>query len=134
MKEIKIKHGYDFVNGGCNACPTFKEDIYSLELNGVDRVLEELNLEALIMAVAMANGYKLHQEYDAAEDYDVYKKEDNEISVIPEYDKLIFKKGSLQLKVANHYQEKEELFAVANNILTQYFEIESLKFVIETQE
>ena len=134
MTEIKIKHGYDFVNGGCNACPTFKEDIFTLELNGVDRVLEELNLESLIMALSVANGYKLHQEYDAAEDYDVYKNGTNAIAVIPEYDKLIFKKGNMQQKVANHYSEKEELFAVANNLLTQYFELEPTKFVIEEQD
>ncbi|MEG0286698.1 MAG: DUF4809 family protein [Vagococcus sp.] len=131
MQEIKIKRGLEFVNGGCNACPTFKEDIYVMELKGNEHVLDEFNVNSMVMAIAVANGYKLHQEYDMSEDYDIYKKEGNEIAVIPEYNKLIFKKGPQQQKVANHYQNTEELFAVVNNLLTQYFDLESIQFVLE---
>lgn len=131
MQEIKIKRGLEYVNGGCNACPTFKEDIYVMELKNQEHVLDELDLNSLMMAIVVANGYKLHQEYDMSEDYDVYKKEGNEIAVIPEYNKLIFKKGNQQQKVANHYQNPDELFAVANNLLTQYFDLESIQFTLE---
>ncbi len=133
MEEIKIKRGLEFLNGGCNACPTFKEDIYVIELGEKEQVLDELDLNSLLMAIVVANGYKLHQEYDMSEDYDVYKKEGNEVAVIPEYDKLIVKKGNLQQKVANHYKEPTELFAVANNLLTQYFDIETINFVLENE-
>lgn len=133
MLEIKIKRGLEFVNGGCNACPTFKEDIYVIELDNQEQVLDELDLNSLIMALVVSNGYKLHQEYGMSEDYDVYKKEGNEIAVIPEYDKLIFKKGNLQQKVANHYKESSELFAVASNLLTQYFDIEPINFILEKE-
>ncbi|MFW7393810.1 DUF4809 family protein, partial [Vagococcus fluvialis] len=73
----------------------------------------------------------LHQVYDISDDYDVYKKEGNEVAVIPEYDKLIFKKGNLKQKVANYYKEPSELFSVANNLLTQYFDLESINFTLE---
>lgn len=133
MGEIKIKRGLEFINGGCNACPTFKEDIYVMTLDGTEYTLDDLDLNSLIMAIVVAHGYKLHQEYDMSEDYDVYSKDDNKISVIPEYDKLIFKKGNFQQKVANHYSETEELFKVATNLLTQYFELEKLTFTIEKE-
>lgn len=131
MQEIKIKRGLEFVNGGCNACPTFKEDIYVMELKDKEHALDELDLNSLMMAIVVANGYKLHQVYDISDDYDVYKKEGNEVAVIPEYDKLIFKKGNLKQKVANYYKEPSELFSVANNLLTQYFDLESINFTLE---
>ncbi len=134
MKEAKIIRTVDLINGGCNACPTVKSEVFILELNHLNRPLENLDVSSLIMTVAIANGYKQHQEYDMAEDYDVYKNGVNNISVIPEYDKLVFKKGFSQHKVANQYKDTMELFKVVNNLLTQYFELESLNFVIENQE
>lgn len=134
MKEAKIIRTVDLINGGCNACPTVKSEVFILELNDLNRPLEGLDVASLIMTIALANGYKQHQEYDMAEDYDVYKNGVNEVSVIPEYDKLVFKKGFNQHKVANTYKETSELFSVVNNLLTQYFDIEGLKFYIENQD
>lgn len=133
MEEVKIIRTVDLVNGGCNACPTVEAEVYVLELKDLNRALDDLDVTSLIMTIALANGYKQHQEYDSAEDYDVYKRDVNEISVIPEYGKLIFKKGFHQQKVANKYENTTELFSVVNNLLTQYFEIEALQFVIEDQ-
>lgn len=134
MKEAKIIRTVDLINGGCNACPTVKSEVFILELNNLNRPLENLDVNSLIMTVVLANGYKQHQEYDMAEDYDVYKNGLNEVSVIPEYDQLIFKKGFSQQKVANNYQDPEELFKVVNNLLAQYFDLEGLDFKIENQE
>ncbi|SLM87245.1 MULTISPECIES: DUF4809 family protein [Vagococcus] len=134
MKEVKIIKTTDLINGGCNACPTVKSDVYVLVLNDLNRPLENLDVTSLVMTVALANGYKQYQEYDMAEDYDVYKNGTNEVSVIPEYDKLIIKKGFSQHKVANNYQEPAEIFAVVNNILTQFFDLEGLNFVIEEEK
>ncbi|MFY8331245.1 DUF4809 family protein [Vagococcus carniphilus] len=134
MKEAKIIRAVDLINGGCNACPTVKSEVFILELNDLNRPLENLDVASLIMTVALANGYKQYQEYDMAEDYDVYKNGTNEVSVIPEYDQLVFKKGFSQQKVANNYQEPAELFKVVNNLLTQYFDLEGLDFKIENQD
>lgn len=134
MKEVKIVRTVDLINGGCNACPTVEAEVHVLELNDLNRPLDALDVTSLIMTVAIANGYKQHQEYDLAEDYDVYKKDGNEIAVIPEYGKIIFKKGSNQQKVANTYENTAKLFEVVNNLLTEYFELEALDFVIENQK
>lgn len=134
MKEVKIVRTVDLINGGCNACPTVEAEVHVLELNDLNRPLDALDVTSLIMTVAIANGYKQHQEYDLAEDYDVYKKDGNEISVIPEYGKIIFKKGFNQQKVANTYENTAELFEVVNNLLTEYFELDGLDFVIENQK
>lgn len=134
MKEVKIVRTVDLINGGCNACPTVEAEVHVLELNDLNRPLDALDVTSLIMTVAIANGYKQHQEYDLAEDYDVYKKDGNEIAVIPEYGKIIFKKGFNQQKVANTYENTAELFEVVNNLLTEYFELDGLDFVIENQK
>ncbi|MGX7025794.1 DUF4809 family protein [Vagococcus hydrophili] len=133
MKKTKIIKTSDLINGGCNACPTVKSDVYVLVLNDLNRPLENLDVNSLIMTIALAKGYKQHQEYDMAEDYDVYKNGTNEIAIIPEFDKLILKKGFTQHKVANTYKETSELFSVVNNILTQLFDVEGLDFEIEVE-
>ena len=134
MKQIKIKRSVELTSGGCNACPTVASDCYVIEINGIDRPLEELDVASLLVPVVLGEGFKQHQEYDLSEDYDVYKKEGKEITVMPAFNQLVFKSGRIQEKVMNRYENSEELFSMMTQVLAKLFGLVGYQFIMEDQK
>lgn len=128
IETIEIYHSYDLVEGGCNACPTVKSDMYTIRLNDVTRPLSELDVSSLMMTVALAKGFKQHQQYDMAEDYDVYKKDAVSVSVFEEYPHLVVEKDKQRVKVMNHPTDVNEVLAQTSSILSDFFELEPITF------
>lgn len=128
MELIVIHQDTEFVNGGCNACPTIKAARWTITLNGVTQSLEQLDMNSLLMAVLLSKGYKQQQEYDVTEDYDIYKKGDHSVAVYERYPNLMLQKGHDSKTVKNNYTHVEDLFEEATVLLDSYFDLPDLLF------
>lgn len=128
MEKIQIIGMTDLVTGGCNVCPTVLDTTYKLTINGIERVLGELDVSSLVMAVALAKGFQLSQEYDVMEDYDIYRYGTVEVSVFERQSKRVFKRGKEQREVSNAPKDKQDVLELVSEILSDYFDLEGITF------
>lgn len=128
MEKIQIIGTTDLVTGGCNVCPTVLNTTYHLTINGIDRLLGDLDVSSLVMTVALAKGFQLSQEYDVMEDYDIYRHGTLEISVFERQAKRVFKRGLEQKEVMNQPKDQLEVLSITSAILAEYFDLEGIVF------
>ncbi|MGO2083719.1 DUF4809 family protein [Vagococcus sp.] len=130
MKKVNVYEAKELMNGGCNACPTVETAFYHVEINGIRRPLEQLDVMSLITALSLAEGYEQHQEYDVMEDYDVFKKGPQSISIHEVLNEWEFVSGTKHKKVFKSYPTPAELFIIVNELLVDYFELDPKEFIL----
>lgn len=128
MKQVMICRSTDLVNGGCNACPTVKSTVYSLELNGLNRPLEQLDVPSIVMTIALAEGFEQHQEYDVLGDVDIFTKGDTTVTLTDDYMTATYTSNGMTHKANKVGLAEHEIFETVNAILVECFHLEAIDF------
>lgn len=132
--EAKITCTTELVQGGCNACPVVPSTSYAICFDQTAIPLGGLEVESLIMAVALKKGFRQDLVMDFDEDYTVFKKENQQITLKDFYGSLTYEDSSQKMTLKNTYDSREELFTQVNRVLNELFQIEPVVFKIEEVE
>lgn len=134
MMEAMITCTTELVQGGCNACPVVPATTYAIRFDQANIPLGGLEVEALVMAVALKKGFRQELIMGLDEDYTLFKKETTEVTLKDFYGTLTYESGAQQLTVKNTYETQEALFEQVNGVLKQLFHIEPVAFIVEEVE
>lgn len=120
--------------GGCNACQPFSMATYDLTFeDGKQTSLENLDVAALIMALAQKNQWK--QELDLEDmDFDeamLYKKDGQMVKTVESPRKVTFTSGGEKVVCDRQICDLTELFAKVNEVAAQFFGIEATEFEVK---
>lgn len=132
--EAMITCTTELVQGGCNACPVVPATTYAIRFDQANIPLGGLEVEALIMAVALKKGFRQELIMDFDDDYTVFKKADESITLKDFYGSLTYESATNKITLKNTYGSQEELFAQVNRVLKELFNIEPVTFIVEEVE
>ena len=124
----------ELVQGGCNACPVVPATTYALAFDQTPTPLEGLDVESLVMVVALKNGFRQELVMGMDDDYIVFKKDGQEVSAKEQYGSLTYEGSGNSLTLQNRYLKNEDLFAKVNDVLTKVFQVSAVDFVVEKIE
>lgn len=124
----------ELIQGGCNACPVVPATTYAVTFEETPTPLEGLDVESLVMVVALKNGFRQELVMGMDDDYIVFKKAGQEINAKEQYGRLTYEGGGNSLTLQNRYLKNEDLFAKVNDVLTKVFQVPTVDFVVEEIE
>ncbi|MHC5269885.1 DUF4809 family protein [Enterococcus sp. LJL98] len=130
--EVKITCTTELVQGGCNACTAAPSTSYQITFDEVGIPLGNLDVESLVMAIALKNGFRQELVMDFDEESIVFKKEGKQIEMTDFYGQLTYKSQGKKVSVRNQVQNREQTFADTNQVLTELFDLAPVTF--DTQE
>lgn len=128
MEKAIISSSVDLLDGGCNVCGIIEDVNYTLTLKGQRIPLEEVTVNTLVMAVVLQNGFKREYKMDVLDDYVLFNKDDRQVTLKEEYDRLTYSNNQTQLETRNQLIDHKELTDKVNDILTSIFSLAELSF------
>ncbi|MFD2729958.1 DUF4809 family protein [Enterococcus camelliae] len=136
MNAVVIESTHDFVDGGCNACPTVKCTTYSLKYKGMERSLDQLDVVSLVKELAMFEGFRQKLVMDFDEEYVQFCKGEQLITVVEADNQIIYKTRDNTYTLSNpeKTEDHERVFAAVNQILTELYQVEPLSFIEKQNE
>lgn len=136
MNTVVIESTNDFVDGGCNACPTVKCTTYSLKYKGMERSLDQLDVVSLVKELAMFEGFRQKLVMDFDEEYVQFCKGEQVITVVEADNQIIYKTrdNTYTLSDSEKTEDHEWVFAAVNQILTELYQVEPLSFIEKQNE
>lgn len=124
----------ELVQGGCNACPVVPATTYALAFDQTPTPLEGLDVESLVMVVALKNGFRQELVMGMDDDYIVFKKDGQEVSAKEQYGNLTYEGQGVAQTLQNRYLKNDELFAKVNDVLKNVFALPAVEFIVEEVE
>ncbi|MEI5993284.1 DUF4809 family protein [Candidatus Enterococcus mansonii] len=128
MKAVKIAKKVNLLDGGCNACGIIEDVSYTLTYDEQAIPLDELNVNTLVTAIVLKNGFKREYESDVLDDYILYKKDNHQIRLKEEYDYLIYSTAQTKLETKDQIIDNKVLVKKVNEILTTIFVLDEVSF------
>lgn len=132
--EVKITCTTELVQGGCNACTAAPSTSYKITFDEVGMPLGNLDVESLVMAIALKNGFRQELVMDFDEEAIVFKKEGKEVTMVDFYGQLTYTSQGQKINVRNQTKDNELTFTEANKVLMEMFDLESVIFNTEEIE
>lgn len=132
--EVKITCTTELVQGGCNACTAAPSTSYQITFDEVGIPLGNLDVESLVMAIALKNGFRQELVVDFDEESIVFKKGAIEVTLVDFYGQLTYARSGKKLKVKNQTADSQRTFAETNNVLTEMFGLAPVIFNTEEIE
>ncbi|MGX7030273.1 DUF4809 family protein [Vagococcus zengguangii] len=128
-KTAVLEIDYEMTDGGCNACVPFKAEIARLIIDEQTIAVGELTPEALIMAVALHEGFKQEMKFDILYDYLLFSRSDQQVKQQEDFTQWIYtNNNNVTVKTKKFYQEKSELLEHVNHVLVECFDLYPVKF------
>lgn len=124
----------ELVQGGCNACPVVPSTSYAIRFDQAAIPLGALEVESLIMAVALKKGFRQELVMSFDEDYTIFKKDEVQVILKDFYGSLTYEGPNQKITLKNTYESTEELFTQVNRVLEELFFVEPVVFEIEKIE
>lgn len=128
--KVVISSSTDLINGGCNACPTEATTSYTLEIDGMNTPLEDLNVSSLVMAIALKKGYRQKLVMDFMDEYVIFEKEHQQVEVKENYGVLHYQTVDKMIQTSEKFGNNEKLFEKVNQVLTKVFHLATVEFEV----
>lgn len=135
MEPIVIEQTSDFINGGCNACPTVKCFHYVVNYHEKKRALDGLLIESLVSELAMCEGFSQKMILDFDEEIIQFYKGDQMITLHETGDNITYQTSTAKVIVTRRdNQTIDSIFVKAATILQELFAIQEVTFQLTIQE
>ena len=128
--KVVISSSTDLINGGCNACPKVATTSYTLEIDGMNTPLEDLNVSSLVMAIALKKGYRQKLVMDFMDEYVIFEKEHQQVEVKEDYGVLHYQTIDKMIQTSEKFGNNEKLFEKVNQVLTKVFHLATVEFEV----
>ncbi|MGX6962532.1 DUF4809 family protein [Vagococcus xieshaowenii] len=128
-KKAKLIIDYEMTDGGCNACVPFKAEIAKLIIGDQTIMVGELTPEALIMTIAIKEGFRQEMKYDVLDDYILFTSNQSNIKQTEDFIHLHYHNlNGSNYSIKKFYQEKNDLLAHVNHVLVEVFDLYPIDF------
>lgn len=135
MEPIVIEQTSDFVNGGCNACPTVKCFHYVLNYHGKKRALDELLVESIVSELAMCEGFAQKMILDFDEESIQFYKRNQVVTLHETGDHTTYQTNQAKVIVTKQdNQTIDSIFVKAATVLQELFAIQEVTFQLTIKE
>ena len=134
--EVNITCTTELVHGGCNACAITPSTSYLITFDRASSgiPLETLDVESLVMAVALKNGFRQELILDFGDEVILFKRAMAMVTMKEEYGQITYESQGKVHPVRQVNATPEAIFEETNHILTTLFQIEPVTFTMEEVE
>lgn len=132
--EVKITCTTELVQGGCNACSVAPSTSYIITFDETGIPLGNLDVESLVMAIALKQGFRQELVMTFDDEIVVFNKTGKTVEMKESDGQLTYESQGKVMKVSLQLTDNEAIFAETNQVLTKIFALDPVTFITEAVE